>query len=56
MTIGSLDDPNAAPIIKQYGIESRLSWVKFCEDVPAEKTGEDPEAAAFFAKMQSHQA
>jgi hypothetical protein len=56
VTIGSLDDPNAAPIIKQYGVESRLSWVKICEDVPAEKTGEDPEAAAFFAKMQSHQA
>jgi hypothetical protein len=55
VTIGSLDDPEAAPIIKQYGIEGRLSWVKLCEDVPAEKTGEDPEAAAFFAKMQSHQ-
>ncbi len=24
VTIGSLDDPNAAPIIKQYGIEGRL--------------------------------
>ncbi|HET9232339.1 MAG TPA: GFA family protein [Vitreimonas sp.] len=55
VTIGSLDDPNAVPIVKQYGLESRLSWVKLCEDVPAEKTGEDPEAAAFFAKMQSHQ-
>jgi hypothetical protein len=56
VTIGSLDDPEAAPIIMQYGVESRLSWVKLCEDVPAEKTGEDPKAAAFFAKMQSHQA
>lgn len=56
VTTGSLDDPNAVPIIKQYGIESRLSWVKFCEDVSAEKTGEDADAAAYFAKMQSHQA
>jgi hypothetical protein len=55
VTIGSLDDPEAAPIIRQYGIESRLSWVKFCDDAPAEKTGEDAKAAAFFAKMQSHQ-
>lgn len=55
VTIGSLDDPESAPIIRQYGIESRLSWVKLCEDVPAEKTGEDPKAAEFFAKMQSHQ-
>jgi hypothetical protein len=55
VTIGSLDDPERAPIEKQFGIEGRLSWVKFCEDVPAEKTGEDPKAAAFFATMQSNQ-
>ena len=56
VTIGSLDDPEAAPIIRQYGIESRISWVKFCETAPAERTGEDPKAASFFAAMQSHQA
>ena len=55
VTIGSLDDPENAPIEKQYGIESRLSWVKFCEDVSAERTGEDPKAAAFFATMRSNQ-
>jgi hypothetical protein len=55
VTIGSLDDPQAAPIIKQYGAESRISWVRFCEDVPAEKTGDDPKAAAFFATMENHQ-
>jgi hypothetical protein len=55
VTIGSLDDPNAAPIIKQYGAESRISWVRFCEDVPSENTGDDPKAAAFFATMQSNQ-
>lgn len=55
VTIGSLDDPESAPILQQYGIESRLSWVKFCDDVPAERTGEDAKAAAFFANMQSNQ-
>lgn len=55
VTIGSLDDPESAPIEKQYGIESRLSWVRFCDDAPAERTGEDPKAAAFFAAMQSNQ-
>lgn len=55
VTIGSLDDPESAPIIMQYGIESRLSWVKLCDEVPAEKTGEDPKAKAFFATMKSHQ-
>jgi len=56
VTIGSLDDPEAAPIIKQYGIEARISWVKFCEEAPAERTAEDAKAAAFLAKMKSHQA
>jgi len=56
VTIGSLDDPNMAPIVKQFGVESRLDWVKFCDDVPSERTGEDPKAADFLANMQSHQA
>jgi hypothetical protein len=56
VTIGSLDDPAAAPIIIQYGVESRVPWVRFCEDVPSEATGAaSPEAAAFFAGMQSNQ-
>ena len=46
-TIGSLDHPEGAPIIKQFGIESRLTWVKFCEDVPAERTGESAAAQEF---------
>jgi hypothetical protein len=54
-TIGSLDHPERAPIIKQYGIESRLSWVKFCEDIPAERTGESAAAQEFLAKMQDNQ-
>lgn len=54
-TIGSLDEPEKAPIVKQFGIESQLPWVKFCEDVPAERTGEAPAAQEFLATMQTHQ-
>src|SRR5215475_4277805 len=42
VTIGSLDDPGAVPIERQYGIESRLPWVKFCEGAPEEATASDP--------------
>ena len=54
-TIGSLDHPESAPIIKQFGIESRLPWVKFCEEVPGERTGESAAAQEFLAKIQDHQ-
>jgi hypothetical protein len=54
-TIGSLDDPESAAIVKQFGIESRLSWIRFCDDVPAERTGESAGAQDFFAKMQDNQ-
>jgi hypothetical protein len=54
-TIGSLDEPDKAPIVIQYGIESRIGWVKFCEDVPAERTGEDAAAQDFFTGMQDNQ-
>lgn len=56
VTIGSLDDPGAAPIRIQYGVESRIPWVKFCEGVPEEMTGADPKAADFFKAMESNQA
>jgi hypothetical protein len=55
VTIGSLDDPEAAPLLKQYGIESKLSFVRFCEDLPQERTAEDSAAQEFLAKMQSRQ-
>jgi hypothetical protein len=56
VTIGSMDKPNSAPIIIQYGVESRIDWVKFCDGVPSEATGgDDPKAQAFFAKMESRQ-
>ena len=55
VTIGSLDDPQGAPIERQYGIESRLSWVRFCEGVPEEVTAADPKAAEFISTMESNQ-
>jgi hypothetical protein len=54
-TIGSLDDPDSVELVKQYGIESRLPWVKFCEDVPGERTAESAQAQEFLAGMLSHQ-
>jgi hypothetical protein len=50
--LGSLDHPENAPIVIQYGVESRLPWVKFCEDVPVERTGESPEAQDYLARMR----
>ncbi len=55
VTMGSLDTPEQFPIVMQYGTESRLPWVNFCEDVKSEETGEDPKAADFFKTMASNQ-
>ncbi|MBI3437742.1 MAG: GFA family protein [Proteobacteria bacterium] len=55
VTIGSLDDPNAAPIGIQYGTEAKIGWVTFCEGLPSEETGSDPKAQALFAGMTSNQ-
>jgi hypothetical protein len=55
VTTGSLDDPAAVPVIMQFGTESRIAWVDFCEDVPGEATGATPDGAAFLAGMTSHQ-
>jgi hypothetical protein len=54
-TIGSLDHPEAVPIVKQFGVESRLPWVKFCEDVSAERTAESAAEQEILAKMRVHQ-
>jgi hypothetical protein len=55
VTIGSLDHPEDVTLVKQYGIESRWNWVKFCEGVPAERTGVSAEAQEFLAKMSVNQ-
>jgi hypothetical protein len=54
-TIGSLDQPENAAIVKQFGIESRLPWVKFCEAVPGEVTGATPDGQEYLANMRSRQ-
>lgn len=55
VTIGSLDHPEAAPVTIQYGIESRLPFVEFCQGLPEERTGESPAASEFLAEMVSRQ-
>jgi hypothetical protein len=53
VTIGSLDSPEATPPANQYGIESRIDWVRLCEDVPGAVTGEhDP---SFYLGMENRQ-
>jgi len=57
-TIGSLDEPAAAPIAQQVGIESKWPWVSFCEDVPQEETGASAPAdyQDFIASIKTNQA
>ena len=55
-TIGSLDRPQDVELIKQFGIESQLPWVRFCEQVPGERTAESAQAQEFLAKMRINQA
>ena len=55
VTIGSLDRPQDVTLVKQFGIESRLPWVKFCEQVPAERTGESAGAQELLATMRVNQ-
>ncbi len=55
VTVGSMDDPELAGIEIQYGLEAKVSWVEFCDDVPGEVTGESPAAQEFLAGMVSNQ-
>ena len=54
-TIGSLDRPEQVTLVKQFGIEGQLPWVKFCEDVPGERTGGTAAEQEFLATMQDNQ-
>lgn len=55
VTIGSMDDPELAGIETQCGFESKLSWVKFCEDIPGEDTINNDSARDFYAGMTNNQ-
>jgi len=54
-TIGSLDHPENVNLVKQFGVEGRLPWVKFCEEVTGERTGESAQAQEFLAGMRNNQ-
>ena len=56
VTIGSLDDPELAPIAIHYGVESRLSWIRICDDLPQVETTDDPDSPTRLAELVSHQA
>jgi hypothetical protein len=42
VTIGSLDDPSAAPPQIHFGVESRVPWVHIDDQLPQERTEDDP--------------
>ena len=55
VTIGSLDDPGATPVLSHCGVEGRLPWVKFCEGLPEDVTINDEQSKAFYADMTNNQ-
>ena len=54
VSVGSLDDPNAAPPGLHYGIESRVSWLRMADGLPEVRTEDDlpPER---LARLESYQ-
>lgn len=54
VTLGSLDDPEAVPPVRQYGIEGRLSWLDRVPSLSFETTAEAmaPERRRRFANHQ----
>jgi hypothetical protein len=58
VTIGSLDHPETVTLTEQFGIEAKLPFVEFCEDLPKKATGEGQSAdgLAFLAQMKKQQA
>ena len=54
VTIGSLDHPEDFPIVIHYGVESKMPWLKLCDGLPEEATGDveaDPRTAGM-VKLQ----
>lgn len=51
--VGTLDDPEIAPIEMHSGVESQLSWVHFDDGLPRWRWDEDPDLAAAFAAAQA---
>ncbi len=55
VTIGSLDDPEIAPIEIHYGVEARLSFVRICDELPRVRTADDPDSPVSLTNLVSHQ-
>lgn len=55
VTIGSLDHPELAPVTHQFGLESKIPFVEFCEAIPGERTGDTTAVGEFLANMTSRQ-
>jgi hypothetical protein len=54
VTIGSLDAPEAARPIEQFGVESELSWISGLRALPAKRT-EDWRREYRISHIDSHQ-
>jgi hypothetical protein len=56
VSVGSLDHPQRTPPLRHYGIESRVPWLRLCDGLPEERTGEggDP-ASSWISGMVSYQ-
>ena len=57
VTVGSLDDPDAAPVEVHFGIEAKVGWLQLCDGLPERRTGEgaSPEGVERLRGMVSHQ-
>ena len=40
VTLGSLDFPEDVPVERHYGVESKMPWLKLCDGLPEEATGD----------------
>jgi len=55
LAIGAFDDPWAIAPVIQYGIEGRLPYVDGLAKLPARRTEDEVEAAAYLSTIVSHQ-
>jgi len=57
VTIGSLDEPDRAPLEMHWGAEGKVAWLELGDDKPVKATGEglDPQQLARLDGMVSHQ-
>ncbi len=53
LTVGTLDDPEAAPPTLHWGVESQLSWLKLADGLPHRTTEEDEAFQAAIRKAAS---